>query len=73
MIYRNRILVLEIQKEIRQIYNGTTEHVQRHFGAIYRGSRLVWKTVYNGIKSCYGSGIWISDKLWIDDDLWKIN
>nr|DAE35722.1 MAG TPA: hypothetical protein [Bacteriophage sp.]DAM10393.1 MAG TPA: hypothetical protein [Caudoviricetes sp.]DAH81496.1 MAG TPA: hypothetical protein [Bacteriophage sp.]DAO19063.1 MAG TPA: hypothetical protein [Caudoviricetes sp.]DAO71097.1 MAG TPA: hypothetical protein [Caudoviricetes sp.] len=25
----------------------------------------------NAIKSCYGSGSWLSDKNWLDNDYWK--
>lgn len=35
--------------------------------AVYKGGRLVW----TGIRSCFGSGVWIDEKPWIDEDRWK--
>lgn len=34
---------------------------------IYRGSKLVW----TAISSCFGSGVWLNDKVWNDNDSWK--
>ena len=28
-------------------------------------------SIKNAIKSCYGSGSWLSDKNWLDNDYWK--
>lgn len=36
---------------------------------VYRGDRLVW----GGVRSCFGSGVWIPDKPWLDNDNWKNN
>ena len=47
--------------------------IQQEIGKIYKGTQLVWVTIYNAIKSCFGSGTWISDKEWIGDDTWKNN
>ena len=71
MIYKGTKLVLQIQKEITDIITG--ESVQKHIGAIYKGSQLVWRTVYSAIKSCFGSGTWKSDKPWIGIDTWRNN
>lgn len=35
----------------------------------YKGARLIWQAV----RSCFGSGIWIDEKPWIDDETWKDN
>lgn len=35
--------------------------------AVYQGARLVWQL----IRSCYGTGIWLQERPWIDTDLWK--
>ena len=34
---------------------------------IRRGTRLVWQA----IRSCFGSGHWISSRPWIGKDKWK--
>lgn len=71
MIYKGRKLVLQIQKEITDLITG--EAVQKQIGAVYKGTQLVWRTVYNAIKSCFGSGTWKSDKPWIGSDTWRNN
>lgn len=73
MIYRNGKLITEVQKSIFEILDLVEQQVDQKFGAIYKGSQLVWLTVYDAIKSCYGSGTWLQDKLWLDDDTWKNN
>jgi hypothetical protein len=35
--------------------------------AVYHGATLVWQA----IRSCFGTGVWISDKPWIGTDGWK--
>ena len=37
--------------------------------AAYRGTRLFW----TGIRSCYGTGVWLQDRPWLDNDTWKNN
>ena len=71
MIYKGGKLVLQVQKQVTDIITG--ESVQKNIGAIYQGTKLVWRTIYNAIKSCFGSGTWLGDKLWLGDDLWKNN
>lgn len=71
MIIKGGKLVLQVQKEITDILTG--EPVQKQIGAIYKGTQLVWRTVYNAIKSCFGSGTWIGDKPWLGSDEWKSN
>ena len=70
MIFKGGKLILQVQKTITDI---TGESVQKNIGAIYQGTRLVWRTIYNAIKSCFGSGTWLGEKLWLGDDLWKNN
>lgn len=48
--------------------------IARYFGkkvvnAVYRGVRLIW----SAIRSCFGTGTWVSEKPWIGDDTWKNN
>ena len=35
--------------------------------AVYKGIHLVWQ----GIRSCFGSGMWVNDKPWLNDEAWK--
>ena len=71
MIIKGGKLVLQIQKAITNIETGNV--VQKQIGAIYKGTQLVWRTVYNAIKSCFGSGTWRQDKPWVGSDTWKNN
>lgn len=70
MIFKNGKLILQVQKQITE---GINTPVIKNIGAIYRGVNLVWRTVYNAIKSCFGSGTWLGQKPWLKDDLWKNN
>lgn len=70
MIYRNGKLITEVHQNILK---DQITKIQQEIGKIYKGTQLVWVTIYNAIKSCFGSGTWISDKEWIDNDTWKNN
>lgn len=35
--------------------------------AVYKGAYLVWQ----GIRSCFGSGMWLNVKPWLNDEEWK--
>lgn len=70
MIYRNGKLITEVHKNILK---DQMTKIQQEIGKIYKGTQLVWVTIYNAIKSCFGSGTWISDKEWIDNNTWKNN
>lgn len=70
MIYRNGKLITEVHQNILK---DQMTKIQQEIGKIYKGTQLVWVTIYNAIKSCFGSGTWISDKEWIDNDTWKNN
>jgi len=52
----------EQPKSVNSIYKGT-----RIITAVYKGARLLWQY----IKSCFGRGYWINDKMWSDRDGWK--
>ena len=45
-----------------------TIHLREHTGEkAYKGSVLV----FEGVRSCYGSGAWLNDKGWLADDSWR--
>lgn len=73
MIYRNGKLILKIQKDILELVENIQQRTQKNIGAVYKGSKLVWLTIYDTISSCFGSGTWLKDKPWIQDDTWKNN
>lgn len=54
--------------EISQI-NIIKEGVARTISYVYYGANLVWQAV----RSCFGSGIWISQKTWLGEESWKYN
>ena len=69
MIFKGGNLILQVQKSIIDYKTGKS--VQKNIGAICQGTKLVWRTIYNAIKSCFGSGTWLDDKPWIDSDTWQ--
>lgn len=73
MIIRDGKLVLEVQREFKELIDSVEQKVQKKFGAIYKGTQLVWLTIYNAVKSCFGSGTWLGDKPWLGIDDWKNN
>ncbi len=73
MIYRNGKLITEVHQNIRQLIDQVSQLTEQSIGAIYKGSQLIWVTIYNAVKSCFGSGTWLQDKPWLDNDFWKNN
>ena len=73
MIIRNNKLTLEVSREVLKLVDEVQQKTQQKIGAIYKGSQLIWLTIYNAIKSCFGSGAWLGDKPWIGTDSWKNN
>lgn len=55
-------MIFKEGKEISAVYIG-----QKTIQAVYHGAMLVWQAV----RSCFGSGVWIEDKPWLDDEAWK--
>lgn len=37
------------------------------FQTIYQYGVILWQAV----RSCFGSGIWVNEKPWINDEIWK--
>lgn len=52
--------------EISQI-NIIKNGVVKTISYVYYGANLVWQAV----RSCFGSGIWISQKTWLGEESWK--
>lgn len=52
--------------EITQI-NIVKNGVIKTISYVYYGSKLVWQAV----RSCFGSRIWVSQKSWLGDESWK--
>lgn len=73
MIFKGDKLILQVQKQVIEVIEGVGTSVTKNIGAIYRGSTLVWRTIYNAVKSCFGSGTWLGDKPWLGGDTWKNN
>lgn len=52
-------------KQVTSIYKGT-ESGSKVISAVYLGLKLIWQY----IKSCFGRGYWINDKMWSNTDAW---
>lgn len=52
-------------KQVTSIYKGT-ETGSKVISAVYLGLKLIWQY----IKSCFGRGYWINDKMWSNTDAW---
>lgn len=42
-------------------------HLGRGIALVYHAGHLVWQAV----RSCFGSGVWVSSKPWIGSEKWK--
>jgi hypothetical protein len=51
-------------KNISFVYYGNIA-----ISAVYRGAVLI----YNAVRSCFGSGMWMGEKPWIGTDAWNSN
>jgi len=52
-------------KQVTSIYKGTVDG-PKVVAAVYQGLKLLWQF----IKSCFGRGYWINDKMWSNTDAW---
>ena len=52
-------------KQVTAIYKGSIEG-PKVISAVYQGFKLLWQY----IKSCFGRGYWINDKMWSERDGW---
>jgi len=43
------------------------KRIAKYYTVINHTARLIWE----GIRSCFGSGWWINDKPWVNDEGWK--
>lgn len=43
------------------------QHIKKGIQAVYHLGVIVWQ----GIKSCYGTGAWLNDMPWSNDDAWN--
>lgn len=55
-------MIFKNGKEVSAVYIG-----QKAIQAVYHGAVLVWQAV----RSCFGSGVWMEDKPWLEDEAWK--
>lgn len=67
MIYKNNKLITGIN---RNVIDELQKKTKRAIGKVYLGTQLVWITIANAIRSCFGSGTWLQDRNWINDDNW---
>ena len=54
---------------IYSIYNGVLRVITAVYKGTTQGARLIWQM----IRSCYGTGIWMPERPWLDNDMWKNN
>jgi len=58
---------------VLELVDKVEKQVQKKIGAVYKGAQLVWLSVYDAIRSCFGSGTWLQDKPWLQNDSWRNN
>lgn len=59
--------MLRIGKEAVGAMRIGKERVEALF--VIAGGKAV--KIWEGVRSCFGSGAWLEEKPWIDDDAWK--
>lgn len=53
-----------LKKEVVLLYKK-----KKPIQSAYKGALLIWQ----GVRSCFGSGMWVNDKPWLNDEGWKNN
>lgn len=54
------------KKKISQLWVG-----DKSVAVMWRGAVRIFDRTYSAVISCFGSGVWLSDKTWIGTDKWK--
>lgn len=55
------------KKRVSRLWIGGAE-----ISALYRGSAKIFGNKVAGSGSCFGTGVWLSQKPWIGSDKWKL-
>ena len=56
----------DVLKQVTSIYKGSVSGSAVTVSAVYLGLKLIWQYV----KSCFGRGYWINEKMWSNSDGW---
>lgn len=51
--------------------NGKYVESQMINGKMVQEMWLNGQLIWQGIRSCFGGGLWLNDKPWLNDDAWK--
>lgn len=71
MIFKGDKLILQVKNNISVLKDNIEKITERRIGSIYKENKLIWVAIYDLVKSCFGSGYWLSDRSWMKDDFWK--
>ncbi|MCM1441349.1 MAG: hypothetical protein NC131_19415 [Roseburia sp.] len=53
-------------KKVEQVWIGA-----KRVAVMWVATKRQVLKIYEGIRSCYGGGRWISEKPWLSDDRWR--
>lgn len=64
-----------VNSEGKQLVNLVvpTSKGHKRVTAIYRIIKGKAKVVWQAVRSCFGSGMWLNEKPWINDEAWVNN
>ena len=51
--------------------NGKEVKELRAYGKVIQAVYYGFKKVWEAIRSCFGSGMWMNDKSWVNEEQWK--